>query len=85
MGLTSSNPAIAALHGRATWVIVSPTFTSAALLMPVITYPTSPQPISSEGISFIFSRPTSSTSYSLPVAKNFTLSPLRMLPFFILT
>ena len=36
------------------------------------------------GTSFILSTPTSSTSYSRPVAKNLTLSPLCMLPFLTL-
>ena len=34
MGLTSSKPAIASRLGRATDVMVSPTFTSAEFLMP---------------------------------------------------
>ena len=36
------------------------------------------------GIISIFKTPTSSASYSMPVLKNFTLSPFRITPFSIL-
>ena len=64
--------------------MVSPTFTSREVLMPEMIYPTSPVRSSARGIISIFSTPISSASYSLPVLKNFTLSPLRITPFSIL-
>ena len=36
------NPSMASSHGLATWVIVSPTFTSREVLMPEMIYPTLP-------------------------------------------
>ena len=42
IGLTSSNPKIASFEGLFVDVIVSPTFTSLAFLIPEIIYPTSP-------------------------------------------
>ena len=42
MGFTSSNPSMADVHGRSTWVMVSPTFTSLEVLMPEMIYPTLP-------------------------------------------
>jgi hypothetical protein len=57
------------------------TFTSREVLIPEMIYPTSPVRSSFRGIISIFSTPTSSASYSLPVLKNFTLSPVRITPF----
>ena len=48
--------------------------------MPEMMYPTSPVRISSRGAISSFNTPTSSASYSLPVAMNFTWSPFRMTP-----
>ena len=84
MGLTSWKPSIALEQGLLTWVMVSPTLTSLASLIPLMIYPTSPVDNSALGTISIFSTPTSSASYSIPVLKNLTLSPLRMLPFSIL-
>jgi len=84
IGFTSSNPAIALSHGRAICVMVSPTFTSLEVLIPEIIYPTSPVRSSLRGTISIFNTPISSASYSFPVLKNFTLSPLRIVPFSIL-
>ena len=36
MGFTSSKPLMASAQGRCTWVMVSPTFTSLAVLMPLM-------------------------------------------------
>ena len=68
-------------HGLLTCVTVSPTFTSRAFLIPDIMYPTSPVVNSLLGFISIFRTPTSSASYSIPVCTNFTLSPLRIVPF----
>ena len=46
IGLTSSNPEMAFLVGFLASVMVSPTLTSLASLIPVMTYPTSPALIS---------------------------------------
>ena len=62
IGFTSSNPAMASAQGFSLSVMVSPTFTSAALLMPEMMYPTSPQPTSAVGTSFIRRMPISSAS-----------------------
>ena len=71
---------MASREGLATEVIVSPTFTSDEVLMPEQIYPTSPALISCRGCILSFSTPISSASYSLPVLKNFTWSPLRSVP-----
>ena len=84
IGFTSSKPSIALSHGRAICVIVSPTFTSRDVFIPEIIYPTSPVPSSFRGDISNLSTPISSASYSLPVATNFTLSPVRITPFIIL-
>ena len=81
---TSWNPDIALVHGSATCVMVSPTWTSLAFFIPLIIYPTSPVDSCCRGTISILSTPTSSAIYSIPVLKNFTLSPLRMIPFSIL-
>ena len=52
--------------------------------IPEIIYPTSPVRSSLRGTISIFNTPISSASYSFPVLKNFTLSPLRIVPFSIL-
>ena len=72
------------IRGRAICVMVSPTFTSLEVLIPEIIYPTSPVRSSLRGTISIFNTPISSASYSFPVLKNFTLSPLRIVPFSIL-
>ena len=84
IGFTSWKPDMALSHGRATCVMVSPTFTSLLSLMPLMIYPTLPVDSSFLGSMSIFSTPTSSATYSMPVLKNFTLSPCRMVPFSIL-
>jgi hypothetical protein len=71
---------MASLAGLVTEVIVSPTFTSDEVLIPEQIYPTSPALISCRGCILSFSTPISSASYSLPVLKNFTWSPLRSVP-----
>ena len=58
---------MANLHGFDTWVIVSPTFTSFASLMPEIKYPTSPVLMSDLGSCSKPKVPISSAKYSLPV------------------
>ena len=84
IGFTSWNPSIALSHERATWVMVSPTFTSFESFIPLMIYPTSPVDSSLRGIMSILSTPISSATYSIPVLKNFTLSPWRIVPFSIL-
>ena len=84
IGFTSWKPDMALSHGVLTWVIVSPTFTSLLSFIPLIIYPTSPVPKLARGIISIFNTPTSSATYSIPVLKNLTLSPLLMMPFSIL-
>ena len=81
IGFASSKPSIASAHGRATCVIVSPTFTSVEVLIPEIIYPTLPADISFVGCIPSFSTPISSASYSLPVLKNRTRSPDFIVPF----
>ena len=63
--------------------MVSPTFTSVAVLIPEIIYPTSPAATKSRGFKSIPNTPTSSAKYSFPVLMNLTLSPLRSTPFLI--
>ena len=72
---------MACSHGVSIWVTVSPTFTSVAVLMPEMIYPTSPVDSCEEGIMSIFNTPTSSAVYSMPVCTNFTLSPFLITPF----
>ena len=63
------------------WVTVSPTFTSVAVLIPEMMYPTSPVESCWVGTISIFNTPTSSAAYSIPVCTNLTLSPFFMTPF----
>ena len=81
IGLASSNPSIASTQGRATCVMVSPTFTSVEVLIPEMIYPTLPAEISLVGCIPSFSTPISSASYSFPVLKNRTRSPDFIVPF----
>ena len=71
-------------HGLSTEVMVSPTFTSLEDLMPEMIYPTLPAESSFCGTCFICKTPISSASYSMPVLKNLTFSPVLMVPFMIL-
>ena len=84
MGFTSSNPCIANLHGFDTWVIVSPTFTSFASLIPEIKYPTSPVLMSAFGSCSKPKVPISSAKYSFPVFRNLTRSPFLISPLYTL-
>ena len=84
IGFTSSNPSIASEQGLSICVMVSPTFTSREVLIPEMIYPTSPVRNSLRGDISNFNTPISSASYSLPVATNFTRSPVRITPFTIL-
>ena len=84
IGFTSWKPSMAFSHGLATWVIVSPTFTSRDVLMPLMIYPTLPALSSLHGDRLSLSTPISSALYCLPVFTNFTKSSLRMRPFRIL-
>ncbi len=83
IGFTSSKPLMASLDPFTVVVMVSPTFTSLAFLMPVIIYPTSPALTSGRGLIPNFKIPTSSAPYSSPVLLNFIRSfflsvPLKM-------
>ena len=60
--------------------MVSPTLTSLAFLIPEIKYPTFPDEISFLDSFSSLRIPISSTSYSLPVLTNFTLSPFLIFP-----
>ena len=72
---------MASFVGLSKSVIVSPTFTSFASLIPVMRYPTSPAKISGLGFCLRFRVPTSSAPYDLSVARNlifwfFLIEPL---------
>ena len=80
IGLTSSKPLMAGA-GFAALMMVSPTFTSLAFLIPVIKYPTSPHCTDFCSCMVSLRIPTSSAPYSRSVETNLIFSPLFMLPF----
>ena len=80
MGLTSSNPETPVVSSESASIIVSPTFTSLAFLIPVIRYPTSPAFIHFFGVWVRFRVPTSSALYLFWVAMNLIACPFLICP-----
>src|SRR4030095_7733955 len=80
IGLTFFYTPRGSVAGFAVLMIVSPTKSSLAVLIPVTRYPTSPDLSDGVFILFILKMPTSSASVEISVAKNLILSPVLSSP-----